>query len=114
MITFTALDSGIRVSNGDATMVVYPAPETKPDGAFLLLAVPQEEPEKDKISWSGEYNMKGITLRGIAHLEGQQTSFVTRLDGVRIAFLSAPLQEWTDEQISAVGDIDVLVLPMQN
>ncbi len=114
MITFTALDSGIRVSTGDATMLVYPAPETKADGTINLLTVPQEEPEKGKLSWPGEYNIQGITLRGIAHLEGQQVSFVTRLDGVRVAFLSSPLQEWTDTQIEAVGEVDVLVMPMQN
>ena len=30
---------------------------------------------------------------------------------MRCAFLSSPLQEWTDKQLESVGDVDVLALP---
>ncbi len=115
MITFTALDSGIRVASGDATLLVFPSADTKVEnGVTHFLAVPQEEPEKGKVSWPGEYDMQGVSFKGIAHLEGQQVSYVARLDGVRLAFLSTPLQVWDDAQLEAVGDIDVLIIPMDN
>ena len=52
-----------------------------------------------------------MSLKGVGHLEGKQVSYVAHIDGVRMGFLSAPLQDWSEMQIEAVGDIDVLVLP---
>ena len=42
--------------------------------------------------------------------EGQQVSYVVDVDGVRCAFLSSPLQDWTDYELELLGDIDVLAI----
>ncbi len=112
MLTFTSLGNGsVRLSGPDKPLVIFPeAP--KPDAnSITVLSVPERERSKGVISWPGEYNESGVSLKGVGHLEGKQVSFVIKAEGVRMAFLSAPLQDWFDEQLQAVGDIDVLVLP---
>lgn len=112
MLTFTALDSnGVRLSGGGKTLIVYPDGNGVDKSALTLIPIPEESPRDGVISWPGEYNEGGITIRGIGHDEGKQVSFVVEADNVRIAFLSSPLQDWTDHQIEMVGDIDVLTMP---
>lgn len=111
MLTFSALDSGIRVTDGSASLVVFPrAAGAKAN--VTLLSVPEEVPTEGVISWPGEYDTAGVTLRGIAHNDGQQVSFIAVMDGTRVGFLSAPLQEWRQDQMETAGDLDVLVVPM--
>ena len=78
---------------------------------MALLPAPEEVPSKGNISWPGEYNLAGISIRGIGQKEGQQVSYVAEIDGVRCAFPSVPLEDWTDHQIEMIGDIDVFVVP---
>ena len=97
-------------------MTVFPdsTPKSSKDG-ITLVAVPADPSlgsgQESVLSWPGEYNLGGVSVRGIGHNDGKQVSYVTDPDGVRCMFLSAPVQDWTDKQIEAVGDIDVMVLP---
>lgn len=112
-LTFTSLGgTTIRVDGTPSTLTFFPADVKAPDkGALLLLSSPEEETTAGVISWPGEYDISGMSIKGIGHGEGQQVSFVLTFDGVRMAFLSSPLQDWSDKQLEVVGDIDVLVLP---
>ncbi len=115
MLTFSALESGIRVSDGPVSLVVFPRMAPSPARSQItLLSVPEEEPSETVISWPGEYDMLGVTVRGIAHQDGQQVSFTAVMDGVRLGFLSAPLHAWRQDQVEAAGDIAVLVVPMMD
>jgi hypothetical protein len=113
MLTFTSI-GGImfKCTGGVRPLVVFPAKasEYSKDG-LTLLPSPEEEPSKSVISWPGEYDFGGLLIRGIGHKEGQQVSYVVEVDGVRCAFLSSPLQEWTDDQRELAGEVDVLTLP---
>lgn len=113
MITFTSLDSATRVSGGAKDLIVYPADAKKAvkDNVIVLSASPEEQSTDGVVSWPGEYNVGGVSLKGIGHEDGRQVSFVVDIDGVRCALLSSPLQDWTDYQLEAVGDIDVLLIP---
>ncbi len=114
MITLTSLGSGsLSVSGLNKTLTVFPKDALKAakDNLIVLAATPQEDAPEGVISWPGEYHVAGTALKGIGHLEGQQVSYVVDCDGVRAAFLSSPLQDWTDKQLEFVGDIDVLVIP---
>jgi hypothetical protein len=112
MLTFTSLGDGtVRLSGPEKSLIVFPQALPKDANSITLLAVPERERTPGVVSWPGEYNMAGVSLKGIGHLEGKQVSFVVKADGVRMAFLSAPLQDWFDEQLESVGDVDVLVLP---
>ncbi|MDO8649675.1 MAG: hypothetical protein Q7R81_07935 [Candidatus Peregrinibacteria bacterium] len=113
MLTFTSLGGkSFRVTGGGVPIIAYPekVPE-KSENVLTLLSAPEENPPKGTLSWPGEYNIAEISLKGIGHTEGQQVSYVAELDGVRCAFLSSPLQDWTDHELEVVGDIDLLALP---
>ncbi len=111
MLTFTPLgDAAFRLSGPQKDLIVFPA-KTGTKDAITMLPVPEEVATPGTISWPGEYNVAGVSIRGVGHGDGQQVSFVVEVDNVRMAFISAPLQEWTDKQMELVGDIDVIVAP---
>ena len=115
-LTFTSLgDLTVRCVGAAAPVLSFPdkAPANTADIVLLSQPIPEEETAANILSWPGEYNESGVSVHGIGHEDGQQVSYVMELDGVRCAFLSSPLREWTDRQIESVGDIDVLVLPAE-
>ena len=81
---------------------------------MTLFANPDEQPPECTISWPGEYDFNGIFIRGIGHKEGRQVSYVAEADGVRVLFCSSPLHSLSDAELEWVGDIDVLVLPVDD
>lgn len=111
MLTFTSLSStSLRITGGPAALTVYPDALAK-DGLTLFSIPEEKDSSSTALSWPGEYNLGGISFKGVGHDEGKQVSFVAQIDGIRCAFLSSPLKDWADTQIEAVGDIDVMVLP---
>jgi hypothetical protein len=110
MLTFTSLGSGtLRCVGAAKPFVVFPP---KADGKELqLMAVPDESPSHDVLSWPGEYDRGGITVKGIGHGDGQQVSFLVEAEGMRCAFPSTPLKEWAEADIEKLGDVHVLLLP---
>ncbi len=114
MITFTSLGgSSVGIAFEKQNIVLFP--EKDAAGATLqLLASPEEELRAGAISWPGEYDVSGITIRGIGHGEGKFISYLMEVDGVRIACLSAPLQDWADHEVNllgTMGDVEVMLLP---
>lgn len=114
MLTLTSLALGsFKVSGAGKPLIVFPADAAKAadDSTIVLASVPQEQSKDGILSWPGEYHVAGVAVKGIGHLEGKQVSYVVTADGIRLAFLSSPLQEWSDKQVEFVGNIDVLVIP---
>ncbi|MEK7218535.1 MAG: hypothetical protein AAB728_03675 [Patescibacteria group bacterium] len=114
-LTFTTLGgSCVRIGGAERPVLVFPD-SAKAGGkdVLALLSNPEEEIREGVISWPGEYNAAGVSMRGIGHGDGQQVSYVVELEGIRCGFLSSPLQDWTDKQLEMVGDIDVLVIPAE-
>lgn len=113
MLTITALTgSSVSLSDGTSTVVAFPA---KPDAkAITLLSTPEETPRAAVLSWPGEYDIAGVAIRGIGHNEGEQVSFALRMDDYRIALPSTPLAEWTSDDMSHLGDVQILVLPAED
>lgn len=113
MLQLTSPGKGAcRVTGGTRGVSVFSA---KPlgDKDLLLQSKPEEVPGKDILSWPGEYDVGGVTLRGIGHEEGQQVSWLAVVDGIRIAFPSRPLHEWSDSDLQMLGDVHVLVAPAE-
>ena len=115
MLTYTLLsETSAKLDNGKKSVVVYPN-DAKVQATVSLHSTPeQEESSKEQISWPGEYDIDGIAVRGIGHDDGDRVSYTVELDGVRSAFLSEPLHDWTDHEIELLGDTDVLVIPCDN
>lgn len=58
----------------------------------------------------GEYEVAGISVLGIKTDEG--TVFVYEIDGLRICHLGNITKKLTDSKVSAIGDIDILLVPV--
>lgn len=113
MLTFTHLKgSSIRVTGGGLPVVSFP--DKIMEGTINLLPSPQEFPNREQLSWPGEYDVAGVTIRGIGQQEGQKVSYVVEADGTRIAFPNAPLEAWEDADIERMGEVQVLVLPAED
>ena len=114
MLTFSATGlSSLRVSGGPSTLTVFPdaVPSKMGEKDVVLASAPHDSKSTAVISWPGEYNQGGVSIKGIGHEDGKQVSYVATVDDVRLGFLSSPLQDWTEKQLETLGDIDVLVMP---
>jgi len=112
MITFTSLGGlSFKCVDGSKPLIVFPEKSSGKDDVITLLSSPEETTTPGTLSWPGEYNVAGVSIRGVGHAEGQQVSYVAELDGVRCAMLSSPLQDLNEKQIEMMGEIDVLVIP---
>lgn len=75
---------------------------------------------KKVIDGPGEYEISGVSFIGIPSyhddkkgaLRGKNTIFVVEMDGLRIAHLGDLGQTLTDQELSAVGSIDILMVPV--
>lgn len=95
-------------------MPVVSFPDKLAAGSINLIQSPQENPNREQLSWPGEYDVAGITVRGIGQMEGQKVSYLVEADNTRIAFPSPPLDVWEDTDIERLGDVHVLVLPAED
>lgn len=113
MLTFNYLGQGsVKVSGGAMPVVSFP--QKAVSGAINLFASPQESPSRELLSWPGEYDIAGVTVRGIGQLEGQKVSYAVEIDSIRIAFPASPLEAWDDTDLEHLGDIHILVLPAED
>lgn len=114
MIVFASLSGpALRISGGERAVTVF-ATSPAQNGDLLLLGAPEEQPTAGRLSWPGEYDVAGMTIRGIGHSEGQKVDWLLIVDGYRCALLGSPLQDWTEAQIELLGDIHVLALPAED
>lgn len=109
MITFsTAKGAACEVAGSKFSFLVFPADIVA--DRWCLLSHPKEENIKQVVSWPGEYDFGGMIMRGIGQQDGRQVSYSCELEGVRFAFIDAPVLDWSDSDLQLLGDIDVLVL----
>ena len=82
---------------------------------WTLLSHPEEAlTNKKVISWPGEYDFEGSTMRAIGQEQGKQVSYAYHGGNLRIAFVDTPVLDWTDAEIEKLGEIDVLVVAADN
>lgn len=101
-------------ASSQGSLTVFPESKTEKmvgEKKYVLLAKPELEARSSIISWPGEYDFSGMTIRGIGQEEGKQVSYVVVTEGLRCGFLSSPLQEWSEHEVELLGDLDVLVIP---
>jgi hypothetical protein len=110
MITFsTSSGSACSVSTGSVSFAVFPSKASK--DAWALLSHPEEQlTDKKWVSWPGEYDFAGMSVRGVGQEGGRQVSFLCTGEGVRMAFVDGPVLDWTDAEIERMGEVDVLCI----
>ncbi|MDD5025981.1 MAG: hypothetical protein PHH13_01240 [Candidatus Peribacteraceae bacterium] len=114
MLTYTSLGGAtVQLANGKKTLLVFPGKTVSKD-MLALRSAPEEQPVAGTISWPGEYDLDGVSVRGIGHNEGAKVSFVVEIDDVRTAFIAPPLHDWSDYDLELLGEVDVLVLPAED
>jgi hypothetical protein len=114
MITISPAGNGsCTVQTDSVTFSVFP--ESPKKDAWCLLSHPEETFTNNKvISWPGEYDFTGITVRAIGQEQGRQVSYGCITENVRMAFVDAPVLDWLDADVERLGDIDVLVVAADN
>lgn len=101
------------MQTGSVTFDVFPAKLGK--DTWSLLSHPEEEMSgKKAVSWPGEYDFAGVTMRGVGQKDGGQVSYVCHSGGLRAAFIDEPVLDWSDSDVEKLGDIDVLVVAADN
>ena len=110
MMTFSASSTAsCHVETDGASFDVFPA--KVPKDVWCLLSHPEETLENKKaVSWPGEYDFGGVTVRAVGQEQGKQVSYTCNTGGIRAAFVDAPVLAWSDSEIEKLGDIDVLVI----
>ncbi len=109
MVKFSsAKDAACEVTTKELHLLVFP--QKLKEGTRAIASHPEEEFMKGVISWPGEYDFDGIFFKGIGQSDGSQVSYVADIEGVRCAFVDAPLQEWSDSDIEKLGAVDVLLV----
>jgi hypothetical protein len=112
MITYASLGgAAMEMQNGKKTLRIFPEKGAMKGADFALLSRPEEGEDDTVISWPGEYDIDGVSIRGIGHDGGKQVSYVIECDDIRGAFISSPLHEWNDNELELLGDVDVLCIP---
>lgn len=114
MITFSSSDSSAcTVKTDSATFEVFPA--KVPKDMWCLLSHPEEDlTNKKVVSWPGEYDFGGVTVRAVGQEAGKQVSYACHTENIRLAFVDTPVLEWADTEIEKLGDVDVLVIAADN
>lgn len=110
MITITSLtDGACKVDANGTKFEVFPKKVQK--DTWTLLPNPEENLTNEKVvSWPGEYDFGGISVRALGQQDGKQVSYACVAEAVCVAFVGAPVLEWSDTDIEKLGEVDVLVV----
>jgi L-ascorbate metabolism protein UlaG (beta-lactamase superfamily) len=94
---------------------------TKPDDVSLFTFLPPANRPASRLTFSdpGEYEVGGVGIRGIAarsHLDepGQMTAtmYTIDYDDIDVAVLGHIYPDLTENQLEAIGTVDLLILPV--
>jgi L-ascorbate metabolism protein UlaG (beta-lactamase superfamily) len=122
----TFLGSGCVKLNGKQVTIICD-PFDQQSGLGRVKATPEavlySSPQRQEISGMaiegpGEYEIKGTLITGVParlHIdaEGEKgTSYSVRMDGINVVFLGNVDGNLSDAQVEALGQVDVLVVPV--
>ncbi len=110
MITLSALQNGGLTTQLE-TCSIDVFPTTPRENTWTFLSAPEAEmTDAKRVSWPGEYDFSGVSVRAIGQQSGEAVSYHLVSENVRIAFVNAPVLTWSDAEVSALGEVDVLVI----
>ena len=128
--------SSFKISSGDFSLVTDPfsktvglsAPRGQTDVAIVSNAAAEAYNNTESLGGAfvvdgpGEYDIKGITVRGIAASgdvgtikDGvdHTTIYAIRMEDIRLGFLGSLKQkQLTDQQLEDLGEVDILFVPV--
>ena len=108
-----------RIQSGNLSIVVDPQNDRQKPDVLLKTAAPYpaENPGQGEITGPGEYEIAGIGIRGIQIAAESKTDLIKTIYRVLVEDLALGFmgELWNipdAESIQALGDIDILVLPV--
>lgn len=111
---FTTQSTGLKYPNISATIVTVSHHHGDHDSVDQVSGV------KKVFDKPGEYEVEGISIIGIQSFHddksgaerGNNTIFVFEIDGFRVCHLGDLGHKLSEEQVNAIGDIDILLIPI--
>lgn len=105
---------GLKYSGAEADIVTVSHEHKDHNQVSLVKGV------KKVVAGPGEYEIMGVSIIGLPSfhddkkgaLRGKNTIYVIEMDGLRIAHLGDVGHELSEETVEALGDIDILLVPV--
>jgi hypothetical protein len=110
--------NAFAIKEGKLRVVIDPyenlAKELTEDDVVLTTKGSVENYSGKVYDWPGEFETKGVLVHSIAVSLGKDEERVLsfEVEGIRIANLSGIIEELSDDMISELGNVDILILPM--
>jgi len=117
MVITVSDTTGIKCQVGEFSLLVDSPPQRKGN---LILKTHTKLPvdsfsSPEVIFGPGEYEIEGVTIRGIALPENSgpgeiRSAYAVNLDGMNLAFMSDISSEPSENALDALGEVDILFL----
>lgn len=96
-------------------MLLFPEAKFKAgEGTKVLYDSPKENGSDNEISWPGEYDYGGISIRALGKGENDRLSYIISAEEMRCGIMGSPLPEFTEAEEEVIGDLDILVIPAED
>ncbi|GAC1340648.1 MAG: MBL fold metallo-hydrolase [Candidatus Dormibacteria bacterium] len=112
--------SCVRLRGRDVQVVIDPESGAQAKGADIIVRTsgatevarlrPGDGGAPQVVSGPGEYEIRGVPVRGLS--AGASTVMRVAVDEVRVVALGCFAHQLSEEQIDALGHVDVLVVPV--
>lgn len=106
---------GLKPPKGLRASIVAQSDESEMANNIGLVVADEEGEKPFSINHAGEYEVKGVFINGInaPKKDGEMhTIYRVFMEGMSIAFLGSLDRVLTDKEIEALGDINILILPV--
>ncbi len=116
--------SCVRLRGRDSQVVVDPPEDALPglakshpdivvrtSAATDIVKLRQREGYAQEVAGPGEFEVKGVAIRGLPAAEGSTIMFI-EIDDVRVVTVGALARQLTEDEIDDLGHVDVLILPV--
>lgn len=108
-------DVGLRFPRTLSAAMVVSSHDGKEARVMDGISGMQENTKPFEVIHAGEYEVQGIFVRGIHAPKKDGTAhtiYRITLEGMKIAFLGALDRKLTDDELEALGDIDIAIIPV--
>jgi len=111
---YSERETGLRPPRPEANAVLVSSPRPESGNVEAIQGQPVV------INSAGEYDVKGVTIRGIPSYHdneqgkkyGENTIYVIQFEGVTVCHLGCLGHTLTERQLSDIGDVDILLVPI--
>lgn len=97
------------IKGREATVLTAPFKAKKVVADVVLSSTPLSRGESFLVPGPGEYEIKGVKVQGLS--DGGGTLYLLEMERVFVGFLGGLTQPLSDEELSGLGVVDILIIP---